>query len=255
MCLIALAWRAHPAYDLVFAANRDEFHARASEPAAFWPDAPGVFAGRDLEAGGSWCGVSRDGRFAAVTNVREPAAPEPGRRSRGALVADYLAAPNRARAYGEALWAERAAYAGFNLLLGDGEDLCYLGNRDRRGVLILEPGVYSLSNGVLGDDWPKTRRAEAGLRAALTAATVDPENLLAMLADQTPATPAELPDTGVGPDTELRLSPLFIRGEAYGTRAATVILRQVDGKLRLVERGFGPGGVVSHEVDQTLEPQ
>lgn len=255
MCLIALAWRSHPDYDLVFAANRDEFHARATDPAAFWADAPQVFAGRDLEAGGTWCGVGPQRRFAAVTNVREPAAPAPGARSRGHLVADYLGGAEQARGYCARLAAEGDAYSGFNLLVGDGEALLYLGNRDGRGVVALEAGVHTLSNGVLGDDWPKTRRAASGLQAALDAAaqagaSVDPDAILAVLADDTPAATDELPDTGVGADLERRLSPIFVRGAAYGTRASTVILRRRDGRLRFVEQGFGPQGEQTQRVDE-----
>ncbi|MDN5862007.1 MAG: NRDE family protein [Salinisphaera sp.] len=249
MCLIAFAWRSHPAWELVVAANRDEFHGRATEPAAYWADAPSVYAGRDLEAGGSWCGVDRHGRFAAVTNVREPATPEPGACSRGALVADYLRGALSAREYCTGLWPQRGAYGGFNLLVGDGEDLFCLGNRDDRGVLGIPPGIHALSNGILGDDWPKTERAQRGLRAALSGPEVDVDVLLAMLADETPAAAGQLPDTGVGSELELALSPVFIRGQSYGTRASTVILRGADGGLRMVERGYGPGGRISHEID------
>lgn len=250
MCLIAFAWRTHPVYDLVFAANRDEFHARPTEAAHAWPEAPAVFAGRDRSAGGAWCGLSTDGRFAAVTNVREPDPPAEGRRSRGALVAEYLAGRARARDYCEALYPERHAFGGFNLLVGDGDDLFYLGNRDERGILGVPPGLHALSNGVLGDVWPKTEHAEAGLREAIAEPAVNPEALLSLLADDTPARPERLPDTGVGEALEHFLSPIFIRGSEYGTRASTVMLRGVDGSLRFVEQRYGPEGVAEGRVER-----
>lgn len=253
MCLIAFAWRAHPRYDLVVAANRDEFHARPAEAAHAWPNTPAVFAGRDRSAGGTWCGVDRGGRFAAVTNVREPDPPQAGQRSRGALVADYLAGDWEARDYCEAVWPQRDEFGSFNFLVGDAGGLFCFGNRDARGILPVTPGVHAISNGVLGDVWPKTRRAEAALRAMLAEDRVEPEALLALLADETPAPADELPDTGMGDSLEKQLSPIFIRGRQYGTRAATVILRG-GGGLRFVERGFGPDGVPIHMVDETFEP-
>lgn len=252
MCLIAFAWRAHPRYDLVVAANRDEFHARPAEAAHAWPDAPDVFAGRDRSAGGSWCGVDRAGRFAAVTNVREPDPPRAGQRSRGALVADYLSGERGARAYCEAVWPEKDEFGSFNLLVGDRAGLFCFGNRDERGILPVAPGVYAISNGLFGDVWPKTRRARAALRETLARDRIEPDALLALLADETPAAEDELPDTGMGGTLERQLSPIFIRGRQYGTRAATAILRGA-GELRFVERGFGPDGVPTHTVDETLE--
>lgn len=251
MCLIAFAWRAHPRYDLVVAANRDEFHARPTEAARPWPDAPHVLAGRDRSAGGTWCGVARDGRFAAVTNVREPDPPQPGQRSRGALVADYLTGGHSAAEYCDAVYPMRHDFGAFNLLVGDREALFYLGNRDERGVMAVPPGVHAISNGVFGDVWPKTRRAGAALHEILSREAVDPDDLLALLADETPAAEGELPDTGVGSALERQLSPIFIRGRQYGTRAATAILRERQ-RLRFVERGFGPEGAPLHTVDETL---
>lgn len=255
MCLIAFAWCAHPQHDLVVAANRDEFHARPTEAAHAWPDAPAVFAGRDRSAGGTWCGVSPDGRFAAVTNVREPDPPQPGQRSRGALAADYLADGWNARDYCEAVHPQRHEFGAFNLLVGDRDALFYLGNRDERGILPVPPGVHAISNGVFGDVWPKTRRATARMETLLAEGRITPDALLALLADETPAPREELPDTGVGAGLERQLSPIFIRGRQYGTRAATVILRDAR-RLRFVERGFGPEGTFSHAVDEhfDLEP-
>lgn len=252
MCLIALAWRVHPVHDLILAANRDEFHNRPAQAAHAWPDAPGVFAGRDQQAGGAWCGVGRGGRFAAVTNVREPDPPAGDKASRGSLVAGYLSGDQTAREYCEAIHAERHAYGGFNLLVGDQEDLFYLSNRDDRGIIGIPPGIHALSNGVWGDVWPKTERAETGLRTAIAEPEVDPGALLDLLSDDTPAEQS-LPDTGLDRTLERFLSPIFVCGARYGTRASTVILREMDDGLRMVEQGFGSEGVATTRVDKYWE--
>ncbi|MAA75640.1 MAG: hypothetical protein CMN28_13145 [Salinisphaeraceae bacterium] len=234
MCLIAFAWRAHPRYELVVAANRDEFHARPAEPAGFWSDAPQVYAGRDLQAGGAWCGMHSDGRFAAVTNYRD-ARPDRGERSRGDLVAGFLKAPATTRDFAEAVQAGRDRYGGFNLLLADADDMFYLSNRHPGGITGVKPGIHALSNGVLGDRWPKTERAISGLQSALAGDQADTQELLTLLADRRPAPDEALPDTGVGLPAEQVLSPIFVKTPDYGTRASTVILKDIDGGVRFIE--------------------
>lgn len=253
MCLVAFAWRVHPVYDLILVANRDEFHQRPTQSAHSWPDAPGVFAGRDRQAGGAWCGVGPAGRFAAVTNVREPDPPSGDKASRGALVADYLAAGGCARDYAEQVHGRRQSYGGFNLLLGDREDLFYVSNRDDRGVLGIPPGIHALSNGVWGDVWPKTQRAVRGLRAAIAEPEVAPNALFKLFADDSPSAQS-LPDTGIGENMERFLSSMFVRGVTYGTRASTVILRGTDGSLTMMEQSFGANGVLAGRVDQSWGP-
>jgi uncharacterized protein with NRDE domain len=236
MCLIVLAWQAHPDYPLVLAANRDEFYRRATAPARFWPEAPQVLAGRDLVAGGTWLGVTRGGRFAALTNYREPGA-APGARSRGLLVSGFLESDAAPMAYAEGVMAEAAHYGGFNLLVGAGDELVVLSNRGtapRR----LAPGVHALSNHLLDTPWPKVEKARAGLGAQLAAPQVD--GLLQLLADDNVAPDARLPDTGVGLDLERMLSPLFIRSPQYGTRASTVLMVGTR-RIRFVEQGFVDG--------------
>lgn len=250
MCLIAFAWRAHPDYDLVLAANRDEFHARPTEAAHTWPDKPQIFAGRDVQAGGAWCGVNPDGRFAAVTNYRDMQPPNTNLRSRGWLVRQYLAGTQSAREFCTALYPERKQYGGFNLLVGDTQDLFYLSNHGYRGVEGVPPGVHALSNGALGDEWPKTRRAAQALSLAIGPADIKTERLFKLLADDAPAPPEQLPDTGIGEDMERLLSPVFVQSERYGTRASTVILRGAQGGLRFIERGFDAHAKQLHEVDQ-----
>jgi uncharacterized protein with NRDE domain len=247
MCLIVLAWQAHPDFPLVLAANRDEFHHRATAPARFWPEAPELLAGRDLVAGGTWLGVTRSGRFAALTNYREPGAPR-GECSRGLLVSSFLQGDAEPMTHAQAVMAEADRYSGFNLLLGEGGELVVLSNRGmppRR----LAPGVHALSNHLLDTPWPKVEKAHAGLAAQQAAPDVD--SLLRLLADADPAPDEYLPDTGVGLEMERMLSPLFIRSPRYGTRASTVLLMGRE-RIRLVEQGFtdsGPGERSDFEFD------
>lgn len=250
MCLIAFAWRAHPSWPLVVAANRDEFHARPTRAAHWWSQPPGLFAGADEKAGGSWCGMDTRGRFAAVTNVREPAAADTGTRSRGLLVRGFFEQTANAAAWAEYVAAEGAAFGPFNLLVGDTDTLWFVSNRGAVRQLRLRPGVHAISNGHWGDHWPKTERAQRRLRADLAAGDPEPEALFALLADTDPAPETDLPDTGIGLTRERFLSPLFIRSPMYGTRASTVIRRRDDGAVDFHERGFDAEGTARHRVDE-----
>lgn len=242
MCLILFALDAHPEHRLVVAANRDEFYARPTAPAGWWPDAPEVLAGRDLRAGGTWMGVTRGGRFAAVTNYREMAPPPPDAPSRGALVTGFLRAEGGAGEWMRALAPRALAYAGFNLLAGEaGGPLLWLSNRAEEGPRELGPGVYGLSNALLDTPWPKVERGKAGLRAALAGAGEALEaSLFRVLADAEPAPDAALPRTGVGTERERALSSLFIATPEYGTRSSTVLLAGRDGRVRMTERRLDP---------------
>lgn len=243
MCLIALALEAHPAYRLVIAANRDEFYARPTAPAEWWADAPDVLAGRDLREGGTWMGVTRAGRVAAVTNHRDPGfAQIANAPSRGALVADFLRGSADAVGYAHDLARRAAAYNGFNLLVGDEGGLFYVSNRTP-GVRRLEPGVYGLSNALLDTPWPKVARAKAAMADALAAAEGEgwDARLWEALADRVIAADDALPDTGVGAERERMLSAPFIRTDVYGTRASTVLTIARDGEVRFVERSIAPG--------------
>jgi uncharacterized protein with NRDE domain len=254
MCLILFAWRARAGLPLVVAANRDEFHARPAAPAARWDDHPGVFGGRDLQDGGTWLAVATgQGRFAAVTNVsEEPPAPAPAKRSRGELTAGFLAGSDDAADFAAAVAARGDAYRGFNLLLGDRGGLCYVTNRGAARTVPrrLEPGVYGLSNHVLDAPWPKVRRGKAALETALDAgASLDA--LFAVLADRTVAADHELPQRGRDIAVERRTSPAFIVGEAYGTRASTVLVAR-DGVLTFAEQSFAANGGVNGRVEARL---
>jgi uncharacterized protein with NRDE domain len=241
VCLIAVAYRVHPDYPLVVAANRDEFYARPSAQAAFWEDDPSILAGRDLDCMGTWLGVTRGGRFAAVTNFRDPSDQRPSAESRGTLVRRFLSGTGSARDFLDDVDSRADAYRGFNLIAYDSEDLCYYSNRGAEPTS-LAPGIYGLSNHLLDTPWPKVTRVRDRLGVALEPApSVEP--LLAMMADTTMAPDGELPNTSVGPERERMLSAARIVSASYGTRCSTVVMQSRQGAIRFAERTYGPEGV------------
>lgn len=240
MCLIAFAHRVHPEFPLVVAANRDEFYSRPSAPAAFWEDQPGILAGRDLECMGTWLGVTRSGRFAAVTNYRDPADVRANAESRGTLVSRFLGGTASAARFVAELIATADAYRGFNLLASDGTDFYSYSNRAGEPVR-LDPGIYGLSNHLLNTPWPKVRVAKERLGAALSPRPA-PEPLFTLLADTAVVPDEDLPQTGVSSERERMLSAARIVSHTYGTRCSTVVLRGADGRMQFSERSYGPEG-------------
>lgn len=247
MCLVTFAWQAHSRYPLVVAANRDEWRQRPTEPAHEWD---GILGGRDRQAGGTWLGITRTGRFAALTNVREPSVARAGAPSRGALVTDYLQSANEPRAHLEELVP--AAYAGFNLLVGTNAALAYFGSQRGEAQTVV-PGVHGLSNHRLDEPWPKVERSKAALAAALAADEPSVEVLFDMLSDVTPVADAALPDTGVGLALERRLAPILLVGSDYGTRCSTVLRVRGDGFFELHERTRDADGRVVSAVILTRD--
>lgn len=240
MCLIVFAWRPTHALPLIVAANRDEFHARPSQPLGYWDDAPHIVAGRDLQAGGTWMGVGPAGRFAALTNIRAPGSPL-GTRSRGELPERFLRGQLSPKAYLVELAGSLQHYSGFNLLVGDAHELWYLNSHT--GIPEqLSAGVYGLSNAALNTPWPKLVRARSALHECLSAP--EAEDLLRLLSDSQLATDAELPSTGVPYEWEKRLSSVFITSADYGTLASTALIRRADGSADIIERRFGPSGAL-----------
>jgi uncharacterized protein with NRDE domain len=248
MCLIVFAWKVHPDYPLVVAANRDEFRHRPARPAHWWDDAPDVLAGRDLEAGGTWMGVTRSGRFAALTNRRDPARRATDAPSRGSLVLRALTDDRPPVDVLADLGADSDRYAGFNLLAGDRDTLAVHDNASGE-VRPIPPGVYGLSNARLDTPWPKLTLARARLAEALVRMP-DPEPVLALLRDDIPAPDHLLPDTGVGLEAERRLSPIFLRDAHYGTRSSAMILFGADGRASLREWTWDARGEVAGEICQ-----
>ncbi|TRX72891.1 NRDE family protein [Pseudomonas mangiferae] len=244
MCLILLAWRPGQAHPLVMAANRDEFYDRPTLPLHTWDDVPGLCAGRDQLAGGTWLGVGRDGRFAALTNIRDPRQPPFGR-SRGELLVQFLGDDRPVAAFLDELTNRANQYSGFNVLLGDTESLWFFSSREGQPRLLPE-GLYALSNADLDTPWPKSVRGKAALERTLGAP--DAEQLLALLHDSEQAAESLLPDTGIGDSAERLLSSIFIASRAYGTRASTALIVNADGSREMVERSYGPFGALIGEV-------
>ncbi len=240
MCLIFVAVEAHPKYRLIIAANRDEFYDRPSAPASFWSDAPWLLAGRDLRAGGTWLGVTRNGRFAALTNYRDPESNRVTAPSRGHLVSDFLLGAMESADYLAHLCPNAHQYNGFNLLAGQGADLhCYSSSTGE--IQSLEPGIHGLSNHLMDTPWPKVKKGKQSLQLLLAEKDVCPEDLFRLLHDNEAAPDESLPDTGVGLALERMLSPVFINSPDYGTRSSTVLLMEQSGRVTFVEKSFRDG--------------
>jgi uncharacterized protein with NRDE domain len=245
MCLLLIAIDATPGIPLVLLGNRDEFHARASAPAQRWSDDTHVVGGRDLVAGGSWMALRGDGRFAAVTNLRT-GIPATAPKSRGWLVRDFVLGDESPDIHLERLRRSASEYGPFNLVVGDRSGVAALGSADAK-VRRLDAGIHVISNGPIGVHWPKTERLQRRYVQLVASApdmgVVDETRLLDLLHDETQPVDSSLPDTGVGLAIERRLAPIFIRGDAYGTRASTLLAHGADGSRVLHERRFGPGGL------------
>jgi len=245
MCLAVLALHTLPGIPVLIAANRDEFYARATLPAAQWSDAPAIYAGRDGQAGGTWMGATVQGRYALVTNFREPGRHLDNAPSRGALVEDFLRGEMTPQAYLETVHAMDQAYNGFNLIVGDTRQAWYLSNRDG-GPRALDPGIYALSNHLLDTPWPKLARTKAAFSAVLEhPSQPDLPALFTALGDRSPADDADLPATGLPLARERLLSSPFIVSPEYGTRSSSVMALHGDGAGELEERRFAPDGSVS----------
>ncbi len=231
MCILGIAFHVHPHHPLIICANRDEFYDRKTAPAHFWKDPPGILAGRDIEAGGTWLGVSKDGRIAAVTNYREPGAPKSGKRSRGELVVSFLSSELDAQSFLEKTKKRAHLYNGFNLVAGDKNALFWFSNRNGR-IKSLEPGIHVISNRLLNTPWPKAKKIAYHMERLTKQPSISPEPFLRLLSDRSAAPDDELPDTGVGIEWERILSPVFVESEIYGTRSSCVVI-------------FGPADMVS----------
>lgn len=236
MCLIILAIDVHPEYPLVIAANRDEYYHRPTAPLAFWEDMPDVLAGRDLQGGGTWLGISKTGRLAAVTNYRDPAHQNPDARSRGLLITRFLAGNTPAEAFFKNVINASETYNGFNLVAGDMDRLWWMSNVSNE-IRQLETGISGISNRLLNTPWPKIEKAKSRLRAVLQSGPgIDSEAVFRLLTDTAAPDDHRLPDTGVGLEWERILSPIFVASDIYGTRSSSIILYHHTGKLTFWER-------------------
>ncbi len=233
MCLIFAAWHAHPDYPLVIAANRDEFFDRPSRDAQFWPEQPQILAGQDQLGGGTWLGVSRTGRFAALTNYRDPSRNNSAAPSRGPLVSRFLSSQQSVADYIQGLSTDDPAYKGYNLMLCDGPNLGYHSNCGPHAPK-LDPGIYGLSNHLLNTPWPKVSAGQSQLQHAITQLP-DTQALLALLQDRHTYQDEQLPRTGVSLEWERLLSAAFVQSPRYGTRCSTLFWRRKDGLCQFTE--------------------
>jgi uncharacterized protein with NRDE domain len=244
MCLILIAFRAVDDYPLVVAGNRDEFHARPSQKADWWPDDADLLGGRDLQAGGTWLAVHRSGKFAAVTNYRDADASKRGKRSRGHLVSEFLQGDLKPTEYLQTLQGDD--YAGFNLLVSDGQTLAYHSNRsDTSGEL--PPGVYGLSNATLDTPWEKVERSKKKLRGLIDSGTVNETSLLRVLGDKNKGPVDEVTSDRLPFTTAHAITAPFIVLPEYGTRCSTVVLADQNDQWSLLERRFAADGSKSGE--------
>lgn len=239
MCLVVFAWKSHPDYRLVLAANRDELHARPSQDAGWWPDQPDILAGRDLQAGGTWLAIHRSGRFATVTNYRENQRARAGQRSRGDIVTNFVS--NRVDPLSFVASIADGPYAGVSVLAADRENVCYASNRGDDAVS-LASGVYGLSNASLDAPWSKLLRSKEALNELIDADQVNPTELLRILADREPAASAEVISNDLPFELARALTAPFIVADEYGTRCSTILLISNDDRIDFFERRFDADG-------------
>ncbi len=250
MCLILFAIDQHKDYPLVVIANRDEFYVRPTRSAHWWEDEPSIFAGRDLQANGTWMGVDRKGRFAAVTNVREPGMKHDAPKSRGDLPKNFLQGELSAEDYLKQVLAHSGDYAGYNLLVADTSGCWFVSNRSD-GIRKIPAGIYGVSNGQFDEPWPKLETGKQALRKSLQA-SVEVEELLAILFDKNQAADELLPGTGVPRDFERLLSSRFIHSNEYGTRASSVVMFSTDNTISFIEQNFDRDGTVGEPIVEKI---
>jgi uncharacterized protein with NRDE domain len=247
MCLIVFAYKSHPKYKFIFAANRDEFYDRPTKQADYWKDHPELLAGKDLQAGGTWMGITMQGRFAAVTNYRDLTNIKEDAPSRGILTLDFLNTAISAEEYYENINPSLKDYNGFNLILGSVDELFYFSTHTN-GFKNLEPGIYGLSNAILNTEWPKVKKSQDVLSLLIKNDEIHPWELLSILNDTRKAKDDELPDTGVGMELEKVLSSIFIQSPKYGTRCSTAVVVDIKNNVRFAEKSFfGNQGAFSNK--------
>ena len=242
MCLILFSYENHPDYRLILAANRDEYYNRPTSPIAFWDDMPQILAGRDLKHSGTWLGITKTGKIAAITNFRDPASIKEKAPSRGFLVSDFLSGDESPRHYLKRIKKTGYKYNGFNLLVGNNYELFYYSNLNK-DIKKIKPGLYGVSNHLLDTSWPKVEKGKSELKTLLAGNNrLNSEDIFSILKDRSRPPDDKLPDTGVDLDWERLLSSLFIAGKRYGTRSSSIVLVTKDKKIIFKERTFIPEG-------------
>ncbi len=237
MCLLLISYNTNPEYPLVVAANRDEFYARPTEKAGFWDDYPFLLAGKDIEAGGTWLGITKSGRFAAITNYRDMRTIKENAPTRGLLTLNFLVSQIPAFEYGKNLIRKSDLYNGYNLLFSDLENLFYFSNQTKKADK-LSSGVYGLSNHLLDTPWPKVVVSKKAFISTVSKEKISEEDLFGILSDDREAPDDQLPDTGLSRELEKAISPVFIKSDKYGTRSSTIILVNSVNEVLFVEKSL-----------------
>jgi uncharacterized protein with NRDE domain len=248
MCLLYIANNVHKEYKFILAANRDEFYDRPSLSAHFWENHPDLLAGKDLKAGGTWLGITKSGRLAAITNYRDMKNIKPNAPSRGSLTTDFLVGSSSPEEYYSSVEKEAQLYNGFNLIFGNAadNDLYYFSNQSNE-FKKLDAGTYGLSNCLLDTPWPKVEKVKARFSDLINEEAFNEEKAFDILYDMETAEDSLLPDTGVGPELEKLLSSVFIKFQGYGTRCSTLILIDRQNKATFTEKTY------FHEKDEFKE--
>jgi len=249
MCLILFGYKVSKKYPLIFAANRDEFYHRPTVPMQFWKESPSILAGKDLEQGGTWFGLHKNGHFAALTNFRDPSTVNPNAPSRGEIIIDFLGSNALPEPYFNETAIKPSGYNGFNLLLGNKENLFWFSNL-KNTIEKIQPGIHGLSNRFLDTPWPKVTSGKAAM-AKIIKKPITLESLFSILTDQSVPEDTKLPHTGVSLEWERILSSVFIQNDTYGTRSSTVMLVDETGNLEVSERTYDPKNRQEYK-DQTF---
>ncbi len=237
MCLLLVSYKTHPKYKIIIAANRDEFYNRPAAPAEFWIDEPDMLSGKDLKAGGTWLGITKKGRFASITNYRDPKTMKVNAPTRGELVTNFLRGDDSPLEYSKKLLSSADLYNGYNLLFADKESFNYFSNQTKK-LLVLSSGIYGLSNHLLDTPWPKVEKSKKSFKNILNEEHISSDNLFAILSDSSMPPDELLPDTGIGLEIERAVSPIFVKTPIYGTRSSTVILIDYNGNVTFTEKSL-----------------
>ncbi len=237
MCLLLISYETHSEYKLIVAANRDEFYKRPALPASFWENDNNILAGKDILGGGTWLGITKAGRFTAITNYRDMSENKPDAPSRGDLTKDFLSTNISPESYGEKILQNAADYNGYNLIFGDANGMFYFSNKSLNLVKLI-PGIYGLSNHLLDTPWPKVKTSKTSFKKILAGKNITPKDLFAVLSDTSIPSDDSLPDTGLSPEIERAVSPVFVETDYYGTRSSTVILWNKRNEIKFIEKSL-----------------
>ncbi len=239
MCLILFALNQHPQYKLIMAANRDEFFKRPTLDANFWIEKHSILGGRDIQSGGTWLGINKNGRFIAITNFRDPNNEKNNARSRGELSNEFLSQNLDVSTFLSDVSKNKHHYNGFNLLLSDDcfDSMYHYSNISDQSSKIID-GIHGLSNHLLDTPWPKIQSGKNYLSSIIKSESIDMYEIIEILKSNKKAPDNLLPETGISYDLEKKLSPVFISMKGYGTRCSTVVLVNTNNELSFLEVSY-----------------